>query len=347
MTRPFRSVGRPLLSAVVMFAVLGCQSAREPEDATSADQITTATPQTDQALTSRLERGPLTVELELSPGSPQLSDEPQLTVIVTAAEGVDVTMPPFGRAMGEFLIRDFYEPPPQTSNGNQVLRQVYTLEPQSAGTLLLRPMTVTFLDNRPDGDGQSHEVTTEPLKVEVSTMFGEGVPSLLDLQPAERPVPLPEPVNWQVWAWLAGGGMVLLALLWFAARRLKKERPVMVRSPQELATEELNELLASGLSGTDVKEFFVQLTGVVRRYIERSTGVRAPEQTTEEFLREVSTTTLFSETDRSRLTGFLESADLVKFAGFRPEADAIADSTERARQFINLPLGQPNVEVTA
>jgi len=104
MTGRFPFVGLPLLIALVLLAVPGCQSAREPEDATSADQTTTARPQTDQVLTSRLERGPLTVELELSPGSPQLSDEPQLTVRVTAAEGVDVTMPPFGRAMGEFVI---------------------------------------------------------------------------------------------------------------------------------------------------------------------------------------------------------------------------------------------------
>ena len=33
--------------------------------------------------------------------------------------------------------------------------------------------------------------------------------------------------------------------------------------------------------------YYMELTAVVRRYIERTTGVRAPEQTTEEFLHEV------------------------------------------------------------
>ncbi|MCR9199818.1 MAG: BatD family protein [Planctomycetaceae bacterium] len=330
--------------ALMLLALLGCRSSSdEGEDAPATD----SSPGAGQVLTSKTERGPLTVELELSPEKPQLSDEPRLTVTVTAADGVVVTMPPFGRAMGEFVIRDFYEPPPQTRNGDQVLRQVYTLEPQVAGTLLLQPMTVTFTDNRQQGDGKSHEVTTEPLKVEVSTMFGENVPSLLDLQPAEQPVALPEPVDYKAWGWGAGGAVVLLGLLWFGLRRWKQERPVVVRSPHELATEELNELLASGLSSTDVKEFFVQLTKVVRRFIERSTGVKAPEQTTEEFLREVSTTTVFSETDRTRLSGFLVSADLVKFAGFQPEAEAIADSTKRAEEFINLPLGYADSEVTA
>jgi len=46
-------------------------------------------------------------------------------------------------------------------------------------------------------------------------------------------------------------------------------------------------LAASGLMETDVKVYFVELTAIVRRYIERTTGIRAPEQTTEEFLCEI------------------------------------------------------------
>ena len=59
---------------------------------------------------------------------------------------------------------------------------------------------------------------------------------------------------------------------------------------------------------------------IVRRYIERSTGVRAPEQTTEEFLREVNDNNLFPHETNARLGAFLESADLVKFAGYQPDA---------------------------
>jgi hypothetical protein len=41
------------------------------------------------------------------------------------------------------------------------------------------------------------------------------------------------------------------------------------------------------------KEFYLRLTGIVRQYIEGTTGIRAPEQTTEEFLRDVRSSNTF------------------------------------------------------
>ena len=326
---------RAALLMAVIGAVVGAVGGCRTEVPTESE---TPSPIVADALETETVRGPVTVQLSLSPRQPQLSDEPRLTVTVIADNGVDVSLPPFGTAMGEFLIRDFHEPLAQTKDGRQILQQVYTLEPLTAGTLLLQPMDVQFVDNRADGDGQSFTVTTDPLKVEVSTMIGADAPSLRDLKPAERPVALPRPPSWTPIWWAVGTGAALLAAVLLLRLRNRREPPQIARDPQELAREELDRLLATDLSTTDVKLFFVRLTGVVRRYIERSTGVKAPEQTTEEFLREVSQTSLFRAADNTRLTAFLESADLVKFAGFRPEPEAIADSTRRARQFIELPL---------
>ena len=168
-------------------------------------------------------------------------------------------------------------------------------------------------------------------------MIESEAPSLDDLRPAAPPQDLPDPSG----AWLAGliaGGVAALALVGFLLSRLRRrpETNEPQLTPKQLARRELDELLATGLSETDVKEFFVQLTGIVRRYIERTTGVRAPEQTTEEFLREVNRQQLFSESEDRRLAAFLESADLVKFAGWQPDRDAVTESTDRARRFIEL-----------
>ena len=47
-------------------------------------------------------------------------------------------------------------------------------------------------------------------------------------------------------------------------------------------------LLAENLPAQGlVKEFYLRLTGIVRQYVEDTTGIRAPEQTTEEFLRDM------------------------------------------------------------
>ena len=289
-------------------------------------------------LQTKTERGPVSVVVEVVPEEPQLSDEPVLTLTVTADDKVTVDMPPFGESLGDFIIRDFYEPPPKSADGKQIRQQVYTLEPTIAGKSAIAPMTVNFVDERPNGDGKDHQIETDPLIINVATIIESEAPSLNDLRPAAGPVELPSSrasgLTWLFVAILIG--VVVVIAVVFAQRRWKKKSDEPQLTPQQLAWRELNDLIGSGLHDTDIKEYFVQLTGVVRRYIERSTGVRAPEQTTEEFLREVSQQSLFSGENDERLGAFLESADLVKFAGYQPDPESIKQSTHRARQFIEL-----------
>lgn len=298
----------------------------------------------EDALHAEIERGPVSVTMDVVPKEPRLSDEPVLTLTILAEDNVEVTPPPFGASLGQFIIRDFYEPVPRRAAGKQLLEQVYTLEPTQAGLLTIDPITIRFVDNRPQGDGAEHEIVTEAMRLEVSTMIDAEAPSLSDLRPAVDPVDVKDESIGSL-VGLIVGGLLALALIIFLLSRLRRRRvadePQL--TPQQLARRELDELIAGKLSQTDVKAFFVELTGVVRRYIERSTGVRAPEQTTEEFLRQVNTQPLFSADDHQRLGAFLESADLVKFAGYQPDPESIKQSTHKARQFIELEarLAQP------
>ena len=282
-------------------------------------------------------RGPVTVEVTIVPAKVRLSDEPVLTLTVTAQANVRVDMPPFGESLGDFIIRDFHEPLPKTSDGKQVLQQIYTLEPTTAGSVSINPMTVRFVDDRTDGDGEEHEVQTEALLVEVLTMVASTAPSLDNLRPVTDPYDLPSSSRFST----VGAIVVCLVLLavtglilWRKKHRKDIASPKL--TPQQLARQELNDLLGSHLSDSNVKEFFVQLTAVVRRYIERTTGINAPDQTTEEFLHEVNQQKLFGNDDNTRLGAFLASADLVKFAGYHPNTDSIGESIHRAEQFIAL-----------
>ncbi|MEQ9409763.1 MAG: hypothetical protein RIK87_18650 [Fuerstiella sp.] len=289
------------------------------------------------ALHSEVERGPVKLSVDITPKEPRLSDEPTLTLTISAADGIDVNAPPFGEAVGDFIIRDFYEPVPVTDNGRQILQQIYTLEPTRAGAITIDPITVRFTDSRRGGDGQPHEIQTEAIRLQIATMIDAEAPSLTDLRPAAPPVDVGRESGMAVLWLLAGGVLGLLLIVFLLSRLRNRKTPAEPQlTPQQLARRELDELIASRLSQTDVKQFFVELTGVVRRYIERSTGVRAPEQTTEEFLREMNGQSLFSDEENRRLAAFLESADLVKFAGFQPEPEAITQSTQLARQFIEL-----------
>jgi hypothetical protein len=65
---------------------------------------------------------------------------------------------------------------------------------------------------------------------------------------------------------------------------------------------------------------------VVRRYIQRKYGIKAPHMTTEEFLREAKPS--------DELRRFLESADMVKFAGVEATPEMADEATQSARDYL-------------
>lgn len=291
-------------------------------------------------LTSKVaELGPVRAWIEIEPARPRLSDEPKLTVVIDAADGVKVEKPKFGAVLADFRVRDFHEPLPKIEGGRQRVTQEYKLEPMSSGAHVILPIPIAFTDARPaeqGGDGKSHTLTIESLTVDVTSLADGHAPSLRDLAPAHGPVELPTPLPaWMKWA-LGGVGVVVVgaAVVALLRRRSRPQRPL---TPLELAERELAELLRRNpLGRADLKGFYVELTGVVRRHVERTTGVRAPEQTTREFLRAIQGHPSFDDARRERLRAFLEAADLVKFAGHTPEVAAIEASLERTREFLRL-----------
>ncbi len=145
-------------------------------------------------------------------------------------------------------------------------------------------------------------------------------------------------------------GVVLLFLLWKLATRVKEEVALRRMSAKERALRELAVLMRQDLIGQHkVKEFYFELTMIVRRYIERQHGVRAPEQTTEEFLDAVSKDSRFSSEIIDRLRAFLQAADLVKYAAYTPDDDAIGTATRTATDYIERDAAalQPTGEATS
>ena len=142
------------------------------------------------------------------------------------------------------------------------------------------------------------------------------------------------PLSWKLVGWCAAALAAAVALaasvvmlVRYVARRVKEHR----MSPIERAWVELDRLLRKGLPGRGrYKDFYVELTMVVRRYVQRKYGVRAPHLTTEEFFAEIGEKGMRSEDLRQ----FLESADLVKFAGVQATPEMADEATDSARGYL-------------
>ena len=109
----------------------------------------------------------------------------------------------------------------------------------------------------------------------------------------------------------------------------------------EAALAELSALLAQGLAEQGLfREFYQGISDLVRRYVERRYAIRAPERTTEEFLREAQDSPALSG-HSELLKSFLRHCDLVKFARLQPEPAEVAAAVEACRSFITRTAEEP------
>jgi hypothetical protein len=144
-------------------------------------------------------------------------------------------------------------------------------------------------------------------------MNGQNVQDIRDIKP-----PLIIPSGWE-WLWLTLAVLAVLAIVavaWWLWNRARSRVPVVPLVPAHIRAKEA---LAKALEIiSQPKEFCILVSDTVRMYLEERFNFRAPERTTEEFLRELSETNLLTPDQKESLGRFLESCDLVKFAKYEP-----------------------------
>ena len=108
--------------------------------------------------------------------------------------------------------------------------------------------------------------------------------------------------------------LVALVVALFFWRRSQRVATEVVRRPppHEIARAALDRL--KGRLGDDNdREFVIQISLILRVYIQDRFGLRAPHRSTEEFLHEASQSALLSADKQAQLARFLDQCDLVKF----------------------------------
>lgn len=232
------------------------------------------------------------------------------------------------RVKGFSLAEDFAEEPQTASDGSVTKVANWRLVPEPcADVYKVRPFAVL-------ADGGRVSFVVGPVYFE-NPPKREPVTGEMEADPKKD---LP-PLSWKFVGWVTAAlAAVALAFagIWFAVRFLARKVKEHRMSPIERAWVELERLLKKGLPGRGrYKDFYVELTMVVRRYVQRKYGIRAPHLTTEEFLRAAADSAAgvaMGNTDSLRK--FLESADMVKFAGVEATPEMADEATDSARGYL-------------
>jgi hypothetical protein len=133
----------------------------------------------------------------------------------------------------------------------------------------------------------------------------------------------------------------LCLFLWIFRRPLSRVYQYLLRKklqhkdPRHKALHALEALSLENLSSNGLfHDFYVKLTQIVRIFLEEQYKLKAPEQTSEEFLLEIQKSETFSELTNQKLEDFLFHADLVKFARLHPDASDGENALESAKTFV-------------
>ncbi len=175
-------------------------------------------------------------------------------------------------------------------------------------------------------DGTAGEVSSEPILLKVA--------SLLPKDPQQQKLadirgPQPVAIGHAFWIALAAALVLTAAFIfWLARKRRKRAGPRTVSVPELPPDAEvlraLDALLASGLlSRGEYRAFYIQLTAVAKRYLERRLGAPVLEMTTAETLAFLRGHPQGGEL-LPVMRDVAEAADRIKFAGgqeLAPEAE--------------------------
>jgi hypothetical protein len=290
------------------------------------------------ALVKTTENGPAKVDVRVWPAKPTLDDPIYLRLDITSPAGVRVEAP-FQEAgderMGRFRVVGFTRDGQAGADGSQHQIQTYTLEAPSSGKHRVPPLRLEMIDPKSKQGNKPQEILTEEVPLDIAPVKEAATGA--ELKPAAGALdPDVGGTPWSLILLLASAGMVATAagVLGYRAWRVRRRRALQ-RSAYDEAIGKLRVLESRGAPIADHADaWFVELSAIVRRYLERRYEIRAPELTTEEFLQEAARGARLSGDHRGLLTSFLERCDRVKFAGYRPEAHESIDSLAAARAFV-------------
>lgn len=262
----------------------------------------------------------ITVETSVDRAEMFIGDLINYKLTITYDSSYELVPPPLGANLGAFDVKDYQtDQITRLEDGRMRSTSNFVLSTFTTGDYIIPPIPALF--NLPDGSRKL--ILSEAVPIVVNSLLGDESDST-DIRPLKPPH---EFEHDRTMYYVYGGAALLvliLAGLWLWSRmRRKTGRAEYVdrRKPWEIAFEKLALLSEQNLmSQGEHKLYYIELTEIAREYLGRMYAVEVLEMTTDELLVAFVDVALPNEL-YDTLRGFLNHADLVKFARFVPQEE--------------------------
>ena len=157
-----------------------------------------------------------------------------------------------------------------------------------------------------------------------------------DIRGLKDVIDIPTGNEWVLWLFVAAAALVIAGVIaWFVRRSLAKRSeqlaPLPPSAPHVVAWERLQRAL--GLIH-EAEQFCMEVSQIIRVYLEERFNLHAPDRTTEEFLLELQSSQRLAGEHKQLLADFLGECDMVKFAKAEPPELELRNLHEAASRLV-------------
>lgn len=275
---------------------------------------------------------PVTVKANVDRDSVTIGSMVKYIIEAKANKGYEVKFPEFGENLAEFTIKDFGSSKSGLFSEKTYL-QWYILDTFETGSF---EIPIAIIQFRKKGEDEWKGVATNKINIEVTSLLDEDLEKA-DIRDIKGPVSFnSRPYFYGILALLL---IILIALVIFIVikRRRQHEEPSIPPLPaHQVAYEALSDLKKKNYFKVGkVREYYFELSDILRHYMENRFNLRAPEMTTDEFMTTLKSSESLSSAQKGLVRDFLSHCDMVKFAKYLPPDTEAETSYESAKRLVD------------
>ena len=288
------------------------------------------------AFSQAKEESLISVESQVDRATITIGDRILYTLKITTDPKVKLEPLRLGSNLGSFEVKDYkiYDPV-KTKDGRMVNKSEYVITTFTTGEYVIPDLAINYTDP----SGEKKQTHSEPLFILVKSVGAteSDKEDIRDLKPSI------DVKGSYLGYLLLIPALALLGTGGFLYYRHRAKGLAFPRLPEELqkpawevALFELDSLRNSDLlEKRQVKRYFILLSDIIRKYVERRFGIPALDRTTEEIRGEIKKAKLDQKIS-GLISELLSFCDLVKFAKYIPPMEEIEKNTNDAYEIVNL-----------
>jgi hypothetical protein len=263
----------------------------------------------------------------------EVGDYINYTIRVRYDEGVKIRNPLMKGVLNSIELIKEGEPVHSKEDEKYIVTFNYILSKYDSGDVTIPSIVVGYIIGN---DTTRHSAVTNPVSITVHTLK-----VILEEEIKDVKAPIRIPLDWKIIALWILGILIILGLIYYFYRKYqerKKQLPVKRTIPKiphyVTALNALRELEKEKLwQNGHIKEYHSKVTEIIRRYFEERFYLPALELTTKEAMDHLSRK---KEAQKILVTTeeFLNNADLVKFAKYKPMSSVNEEMMKQAYNIV-------------